>query len=74
MRLFCKLGLHKWSRVTYSREVCVYCEKEKLIVRAILESDLRAMVENGELSLKAYSKAVEKGYIEADDWDLEDDL
>ena len=74
MRLFCKIGFHKWHRKSYSKEFCTHCNKQKLVIHAVMESDLKEMVENGELSLKAYTKAVEKGYLEPDDWDLEDDL
>lgn len=78
-RILCHFGRHKWIKDARfdegsGREVCLYCKKQRMVVHAMMESDLFKLVERGELSFTGYSKAVTRGYLKQSDFEEKDDV
>jgi len=63
--LLCKIGFHRFEAVEgYDKEKCSRCDDEQIVIYAILESDLKAMVDRGDISEAEYSKAVQRGFLQ----------
>lgn len=54
-------------------EYCKNCLKQRIVIKAILQSDLMEMVEKGELSYKGYLEAIKRGHVIKSDFELKDE-
>ena len=74
MKLLCKLGFHKWKedKEDKTSKSCVRCPTRHIIIKVIMESNLREMVKKGDLPFKGYLKASKRGYLRKSDFKEDD--
>ena len=72
-RLLCLIGIHDWKEEADSIFNCTRCKGKKVVIQAIMESDLADMAKRGDISFKGYVNALKKGYVDQESMDMKDD-
>ena len=79
-RLLCFIGIHDYTDNEKQNgglgtdQTCARCGQKRVVIRAIMESDLRKMLMKKEISFKGYSAAIKRGYLQKSDFELKDDF
>lgn len=69
-KFLCFIGFHKWKSLNSQPtgngdfQVCEHCPTRRVVIFAMLESDLRKLRDEGKISEDAYQNSLRKGYVD----------